>query len=163
MSNVFRITKSAERAINESLTHYFGNLAYGEGLKSEVGYLVELLKNLQGWLLFTETSQEEIQTELLRDSLRVNLVYTLTALFNARFVVTDMEYASFVDHIAKSFNIQACSTEEMLLMPKQYSERLMDFEGIKNILMNNKWLVMLTCFYLYVDTAILEQAGGDKK
>lgn len=155
MATIEEITQVAKKAIDESMSHYFINLASGEAKVHESKFVGEVLMAMQGWLIFTEDSLQNIQDMVLKDSLHINLIYTLTALFYNRFTLPREDYDALVDHLAQSFDTKEAEDDFQSFMPKEYRARLADPKYIASLLRNNRSLVMLTCLYTYFNVEIL--------
>lgn len=158
MATIAEINEVAKDAINQAMQHYFVNLAVGENKIHETQFLAELLIQTQGWLVFGEESLQNIQSQIYKDSLYINLIYTLTALFRSRFVLPKEDYKKLIEHLANSFNTKECEDENLSFMSPAYRARIPDPETIVSLLINNHHLVMLLVFYTYADTNVLAEA-----
>lgn len=158
MPTIAEITKVAGNAINEALEQYLIHLTTGENKVQEVLFLKDLILMMQPWLFFTETAMEKLQAEIYRDSLRINLIYSLTALFRQRFTLPEEDYQAYIKHLANSFNTQECSDPVLSMMATEYANRLTNPDAIEMMLENNRPLVMMVTTMLYIDTSILLRA-----
>ena len=159
MAEMADITKVAQNAIDEAMAHYFVNLATsGDNRNNEAQFLADVLLQTQGWLVFTEDSLQNIQDLIFKDTLHLNLVYTLTALFHSRFTLPKEDYDQLIEHLAHSFNTKECQDERLSFLPKQYADRIPEPGAIISILRNNRHLVMLVVFYTYGNPSILADA-----
>lgn len=158
MSTLADIIEVATNAINQALHHYFENLASGAEKIEESKFLAEVLIEMQGWLVFTEESLQNIQDMIYKDTLYINLIYTLTALFRTRFVLPQEDYDTLVEHLAKSFDTKKSIDPKQSFMPTVYVNRIPDPDVVMNILSNNQHLVMLAVFYTYGSTQVLLEA-----
>lgn len=155
MATLEEINKVAKEAIDGAMSHYFVNLASGATKSLESGFIAEVLMAMQGWLIFTEDSLQNLQDMILKDSLNINLIYTLTALFYSRFTLPREDYEALIEHLAQSFNTKETKDDLQSFMPLEYRVRLAEPNDISNLLRNNRSLVMLTCIYVYLDVNIL--------
>lgn len=158
MSTIAEITKVAKHAIDEAYEHYFIHLTAGEQKIEEIKAVAEMIMMMQPWLFFTETALEKLQEFIYTNSQRINLVYSLTALFRQRFTLEEEDYKKYIDHLATSFNTQECEAANLSMMAVKYQERLTKPEMIQVLLQNNRPLVMLASTMLYFDTNILKQS-----
>lgn len=161
MATMAEITENAQIAINQAMNHYFVNLVTSSDERNnEAQFMAELVMQVQGWLLFTEDSLQNIQDMIYKDTLHINLVYTLTALFRTRFTLPEQDYQSLVNHLADAFNTKETSDPRQSFMSSEYSDRIPDPAAVANLLKNNRQLVMLACWFIYGDPNILAEAIG---
>uniref|UniRef100_A0AAU7PFN6 Uncharacterized protein n=1 Tax=Burkholderia phage vB_BgluM-SURPRISE13 TaxID=3159457 RepID=A0AAU7PFN6_9VIRU len=161
MATMAEITDVAGTAINQAMHHYFVNLATsGDDRNNEAQFVAEVLMQVQGWLLFTEDSLQNIQDLIYKDTLHINLVYTLTALFRTRFILPEQDYQTYIEHLANSFNTKEAADPRQSFMSAEYSDRIPDPAPVANLLKNNRHLVMLATFFVYGDPNVLADAIG---
>lgn len=158
MTPLADINEVARNAINGAFAHYFQNLASGEDKLHEAKFSAEVLQMIQPWLFFTEEAMEAMLDFIYKDTLHINFVYTMTALFRQRFVLEKEDYERYVRHIADSFYTQENEDEKLSMMAKEYRERLISPESIEMMMKNNRLLVMLITMSLYLDTNIVSEA-----
>jgi len=161
------IMKRAEIAINESLDHYFTMLTNNDTKTEELYFLTDLISQIQGWLLFSEASLNNISTKITESSLGLNLINNLSVLFYSRLqvkepVLYDTECAILNRQLAKAFCVidNSNSTddedvEDLSILPEIYSKRLVGVNEIISILTANKMLVIIALLYLYISPRIL--------
>jgi hypothetical protein len=163
MTPIAEINKVAEKAIDGAFAHYFFHLASGEDKLFEAKFVAETLQMIQPWLFFTEEAMEQLIDFIYKDTIHINLVFTLTAIFRQRFVLEKEDYDRYVKHIAESFFTQDNEDEKLSMMPKEYRDRLTNPQAIEMMLRNNRMLVMLITATLYLDTNIIKEAVGGGK
>ncbi|BCM95085.1 hypothetical protein [Burkholderia phage FLC6] len=158
MSTLAEITETAQNAINSALSHYFHNLTIkGENRQNEATFLAEVLLQTQGWLVFTEDSMQNLYDMIYKDTLHINLVYTLTALFRTRFTLPEQDYQALIVHLAQAFNTKEAADPKLSFMGTEYRDRIPDPDGIIKILQNNRYLVMFAVLFTYGNPEIIAE------
>jgi hypothetical protein len=153
------ITAVAEKAINDAMHHYFVNLATSSDTRNnEVDFFVEVALQTQGWLVFTEDSMQNLYDLIYKDTLYINLVYTMTALFRARFTLPEEDYQTLIEHLAYSYHTKEASDPKLSFMGSEYRDRIPDPAAVISILKNNRYLVMLAVYFTYGNPAVLAEA-----
>ena len=161
MATMAEITENAQIAINQAVSHYFVNLATSsDNRNNEAQFLAEVVLQIQGWLMFTEDSLQNIQDLIYKDTLYINLVYTLTALFRTRFTLSNEDYSALITHLANAFDTKESADPLLSFMSAEYSERIPTPGTVASLLSNNRQLVMLACWFIYGDPNILADAIG---
>lgn len=164
MATLAEITENAQNAINQALHHYFMNLAVSsENRYNEAQFIASLLLQTQGWLVFTEDSMQNLYDEIYKDTLHINLVYTLTALFRTRFTLPEEDYQALIAHLANSFNTKETPDPKLSFTGQEYRDRIPDPTAVISILKNNRYLVMFAVLFTWADPAILADAIENKK
>jgi hypothetical protein len=158
MTPLAEINQVAEKAIDDAFAHYFVHLASGQDKLFEAKFIAETLQMIQPWLFFTEEAMEELINFIYKDTIHINLVFTLTAMFRQRFTLETEDYDRYVKHIAQSFFTQDNEDDKLSMMPKEYRDRLTNPDAIEMMMKNNRMLVMLITMALYLDTNILATA-----
>lgn len=158
MATLAEITETAQNAINSALSHYFHNLTIkGENRQNEATFLAEVLLQTQGWLVFTEDSMQNLYDMIYKDTLHINLVYTLTALFRTRFTLPEQDYQALIVHLAQAFNTKEAADPTLSFMGTEYRDRIPDPDGIIKILQNNRYLVMFAVLFTYGNPEIIAE------
>lgn len=160
MATMAEITEVASNAVNGAMSHYFVNLATGEEKVEEAKFIAEVLMQTQGWLLFTEESLQNLHDVTYKDTLYINLIYTLTSLFRTRFVLSEVEYQQYLEHLAQAYDVKESADPRLSFMSPEYSARIPDPATVLNLLRNNRHLVMMASFFTYGDPNILADAVG---
>lgn len=155
MATLKEILDCARYSINETVQHYFTNVAAGQEKAAEIQFLAELLLQQQPWLFFTGDALENTQNQIMKSSLNINLIYNLTMLFRSRFHLGDDDYSKLLDHIANSSNTKECSDEHMSFMVPEYRNRVLPPAEMLSLMKNNRSLVFLFCMVLYLETDLL--------
>lgn len=161
MATLAEITEVAKNAIDSTMAHYFHNLTVrGENRQNEATFLAEVLLQTQGWLVFTEDSMQNLYDMIYKDTLHINLVYTLTALFRTRFTLPEEDYQDLIVHLATAYNTKEAVDPKLSFMGSEYRERIPDPDGIIKILQNNRYLVMFAVLFTYGNPEIIAEAIG---
>ncbi|BAQ02575.1 hypothetical protein AVU38_gp047 [Ralstonia phage RSL2] len=150
------ITEVAQNAINGAMHHYFHNLTIkGENRFNEASFLGEVLLQTQGWLVFTEDSMQNLYDMIYKDTLYINLVYTLTSLFRTRFTLPEEDYQALIVHLAQAYNTKEADDPKLSFMGAEYRSRIPDPDAVISILKNNRYLVMFAVFFTYGSPEII--------
>lgn len=150
----------AHDAINEAVTHYFENqLSDSQEIVDAATYLTELISTTQLWLFFTEGTQEHIQSLFIQDISKVNIIMTITTIFNQRINAGNDRYLEYIRTLATSCTVNGLQGESSLL-PKEHSNRMQSFEEAVSMLRCNPHLVMLLTMLMYMDAGVVAAPLG---
>lgn len=161
MSTMAEITEVAQKAIDGAMYHYFVNLATSsDDRNNEAQFFAEIVMQTQGWLVFTEDAMQNLYDQIYKDTLHINLVYTLTALFRSRFTLPEEDYQALIVHLANSYHTKEATDSNLSFMGQEYRDRIPDPEMVISILKNNRYLVMFAVYFTYGDPSVLAEAVG---
>lgn len=140
-------------ALNRAYVHYFSNISTGETRKEELRFIADFITTKNLWLFFTEAAMEHTQNELMKDKVRINLVYNLTSLYNAFLShVGTGELLAAYSRLCDSIYVPNSEFDEnKSMIPAEYVSRLIEPKMSIELLIHNKHLVFLLMSMLYLD------------
>lgn len=150
-----------KKAIDDAIYHYFENLVTSPRSEEEIIFLSKLIESIEPWLFMTDPSLNSIHDQIESDIKNVNLIYSLTSLFDIRFNPNDPAVLKdYIDRLAAAFGSPGHG--EFSMVPGEYASRVPDVRAMADLLSCNKHLVMLGTLVMFFDTNILAAALPSK-
>lgn len=141
----------AKLAIDDAIDHYFTNLTDGPKKEKEITFLADLITQIEPWLMFTGDSLDNIYKLISDTPEQTNLIYSLTMLFNQRYIPDD----NYIRQLANSAVVGTYKDARMSFMPPEYHDRIPTYQAIVDLMENNRSLVMIATIVSYFETSIL--------
>lgn len=140
-------------AINGAIEHYFENLTVSPADEEGIMFISQMLEAIEPWLFLTEQSMTHIKTSIESNIKNVNLIYSLTTLFELRMSQTTQERSEYIRRLAMAFTSPGKGPSS--IVPEDYALRVPGVEENINMLTSNRFLVMIATMVMFMNTNLL--------
>ena len=170
MDNVIDIKSIFKLALEQTISNY------AETARLEISKLIlHICGNVRSYMVVTDAGAESLSEEIFTNELYRDFIFNLLFNFCPRLSFTNPESEfnklinsfSFTlaigEYVKTDFERSRDTGEHTNKLPEDILKRLPTKQMIRNLLINNKWLMMVLLISLYISIEDFESMTNEKK